>query len=176
MKKLTVYLFLLSLTIFFSCKKSSSSNSNAVNTWTFTQGSTVHSGSVPLGAALNTYLQGNNSYSFGVSGVEQNNGHGFDIVLSLADTTFTQKTYQSGVAISDLITSFYYSTAYGSIDIFYESSNYPTDIGAVMNYTITSFNASTNVLEITFSGQAIDSVGNNVNITNGKVTCKVSKL
>jgi hypothetical protein len=189
MKKLIAPLFLLVI-VLASCKKDAVTNNNSnnsntsgtpgtsANTWTFTQGSTVHSGyfnsSVLLGCTLNTYLQSNNTYTFSLLGQETSNGHFLNIVLSLDDTTFTRKNYSSGAAISDHLDAFFYFATFGT-NIYVSSDNY-LYVGPVMNYTISSYNPSTGVVVMTFSGQVKDVNGNSQNITNGKLTVDVEKL
>jgi len=192
MKKIITIASLFAAVLFVGCKKDTSATSNtgspgtsgvpgtALNTWTFTQGSTTHTGifdNFILTANLNTLLQGNNTYTFTLLGEENANGNFFNIVMSLDDTTFTRKNYESGDSISTMgrIDAFYYFQTFGGTNIFESSNNY-NDIGATMNYTISSYNPSTTVLVMTFSGQAKDSLGNNVNITAGKLTCPVAKL
>jgi hypothetical protein len=192
MKKIIIIASLFVTILFIGCKKDLSATSNTsspggspaisgttLNTWTFKEGSVVHTGvfdSLILTANLNTYLQGSNTYTFGLLGEENANGNFLNIVLSMDDTTFTRKNYESGDSISTMgrIDAFYYFQTLGGTNTF-ESSNYYNDIGATMNYTIDSYNPSTTVLVMSFSGQAKDSLGNNVNITAGKLTCPVEK-
>jgi hypothetical protein len=173
--KFLFYLLFVSIAL-ASCKKASTSTTTtdtSVNTWTFTEGSKVFNGVLLTDATLNTLYQGNNSYTFGMLGPENTTGYEFNIVMSLADTTFTTKTYQSGVSGTDLITAFYYSTSIGGSDI-YKSSDYSP--GSVMNYTIVSYDPVKAILVMSFAGNATDASGNMVAITNGKVTCHIEKV
>jgi hypothetical protein len=167
--------FLLAI-CFISCKKESDNNDNnnqEINSWTFTAGSTVYKGDLFGDALLNTLLQGNDSYTFAMLGGQSTSDGTFNIVMSLLDTTFATKNYQSGVSGTDYITAFYYTHGLGGDEI-YKSSNYSP--GAIMNYVIQSYDPSTKILVITFSGQAKDASGNIVPITNGKVTCRIEKM
>lgn len=177
MKESRLLLFLLVFVAFLSCNKNSESNSTQygtkVNTWTFKEGSNQFSGTLLLDANLNTQLQSNNSYTFGILGTENNTGYIFNIVLSLLDLNFTAKNYQSGVAGNDYLNAFYYSESAASPDDIYKSSN--LDPGPVMNYTITSYDASKDIVTIAFSGKAQLQNGNLVDITEGKVTAHIER-
>jgi hypothetical protein len=192
MKKTIPISLLLAAIVFAGCKKDVSATTNtgspgtsgvpgtALNTWTFKQAGVLHTGifdNFILTANLNTLLQGSNTYTFTLLGEENANGKFFNIVMSLDDTTFTRKNYESGDSISTMgrIDAFYYFQTFGGTNTLESSNNY-NDIGATMNYTISSYNPSTTVLVMTFSGQAKDSLGNNINVTEGKLTCPVAKL
>lgn len=177
MKKV-ILLYLLPAAILLSaCSKKSGSDPNdgtAENSWTFTEGSKVFSGSFVFGtASLNTTLQANNTYTFTMLGVETTSGHLFSIALSLLDLNFTTKTYQSGIAGNDHLNAFYYTETPVSADDIYKSSN--LDPGPVMNYTITAYDATNDVVTITFSGQAQLASGTYVAITNGKLKVKIER-
>jgi len=179
MKKNRLLFFLFIFLAFLSCKKNSDSKDkdpqpgDELNTWTFKEGSNQYSGLLFFDAQLNTLLQSNNSYTFGMIGGETNSTHIFNIVLSLLDLNFTQKNYQSGVDGSDYLNAFYYSESPSSVDNIYKSSNY--DPGPVMNYTITAYDASKDIVTITFSGKAQLTNGTFVDITEGKVTAKIER-
>ena len=177
MKKILLLLF-VSATIFFSaCSKNSNEDDvdygTDVNTWTFTEGSKVFSGNLFFDASLNTFLQNNNSYNFGILGSEKTSGFLFNTYLSLLDLNFTQKSYQSGTAGNNYLNAFYFMESAASPDFTYKSSN--QDPGPVMTYTITSFDAAKDIVTITFSGQANLANGSSINITNGKVTAKFER-
>lgn len=169
--------FLLILLAFLSCKKNSESKGTQygteVNTWTFKEGSNQFSGQLLFDAELNTLLQSNNSYTFGIIGGETNSTHIFNIVLSLLDLDFTQKNYQSGVNGNDYLNAFYYSESPASVDNIYKSSN--LDPGPVMNYTVSAYDASKDIVTITFSGKAQLANGSFVDITEGKVTARIER-
>jgi hypothetical protein len=176
MKKIFLPL-LLSLTIFFSgCSKGHSDDDvqygTSMNTWTFTEGSTVYKGDLAWDPILNTLLQGNNSYTFAMIGPDNESGNTFNVVLSLLDLNFTAKTYQSGIDGNDYLNAFYYFANVG--DNIYKSSN--LDPGNTMTYTITSYNASTDNATMTFSGQVVKTNGTVATISNGKVTFHVDRM
>lgn len=176
MKKTLLLNLCAALILVSACsKKSDKDDDNTTeNSWTFTQGSKKFSGSFFFGSAsLNTLLQSNNSYTFGMLGAESTTGHLFNIVLSLLDTTFTTKTYQSGVAGNDYLNAFYYSETLAGVET-YKSSN--LDPGPVMNYTITNYDAANDVVTIEFSGQAQLENGTYVPITAGKLKVKIERL
>jgi hypothetical protein len=177
MKRNRLLLFLLVFVAFLSCKKNSESKSTQygakVNTWTFKEGSNQFSGTLLFDAELNTLLQSNNSYTFGIIGAENNSGYIFNIVLSLLDLDFTEKNYQSGVDGNDYLNAFYYTESVASPDNIYKSSNY--DPGPVMNYTVTSYDAPKDIVTITFSGKAQLANGSFVDITEGKVTAQIER-
>lgn len=177
MKK-TFLLYLLSAALLLSaCSKKSDNDPNDVtaeNSWTFTEGSKVFSGSFLFGtASLNTTKQANNTYTFAMIGAEKTSGHLFNIVLSLLDLNFTAKTYQSGMDGNDNLNAFYYTETPASVDNIYKSSN--LDPGPVMNYTITAYDATNDVVTITFSGQAQLANGTYVPISNGKLKVKIER-
>ena len=174
MKKALLFYLLPAVLLLSACSKDSDNDGTAENSWTFTEGSKVYSGSFLFGtASLNTTLQANNTYTFGMLGVEKTSGYLFNISLSLLDLNFTTKTYQSGINSNNHLNAFYYSQSAASPDNIYESSN--LDTGPVMNYTITAYDAANDVVTITFSGQAALANGNYVPITNGKVKVKISR-
>ena len=177
-RNLLVFTVLLTF-IFSGCKKDSGDDSNygtEVNTWTFTEGSNVYKGSLFFDPILNTYLQGNNSYTFGFIGEEKTSGYVFNIVLSLLDLNFTTKTYQSGIIGNAYLNSFYYSDSPASLENIYESSNIGVTTGAVITYTVSSYDAGKDIVTITFNGKVSDKNGNLVNITNGKVTGRIERI
>ncbi len=163
--------------LFLSCSKGSGDDSanygTKGNTWTFKEGSKVYKGVLAFDASLNTLLQTNNSYNFGILGVEINSGHFFNLFLSLLDLNFAQKDYQSGIDGNDYLNGFFYFESLGGPNT-YKSSN--LDPGPVMNFKVTSFDSVKDVVTITFSGQAFDINNNTVNITEGKVTAKIERL
>ena len=176
MKKAFLFYLWPAVLLLSACSKDSDNpnDGTAENTWTFTEGSKVFSGSFLFGhASLNTTLQANNTYTFGMLGAEKTSGYLFNISLSLLDLNFTTKTYQSGINSNNHFNAFYYSESPSSPDNIYKSSN--LDPGPVMNYSITAYDASNDVVTITFSGQAELANGNYVAITNGKVKVKVDR-
>jgi hypothetical protein len=173
-----ILLFLLCSVFLFACSKDSSNNEqtngNNLNTWTFKEGTTVYNGSLLLGGALlNTHLQSNKSYTFSMIGPEKTSGFLFNLTLSLLDLNFTQKQYKSGIDGNDYLNAFYYMESPASVDNIYKSSN--LDPGPVMNYTVTAYDASKDIVTIEFSGQAQRADGSLVAITNGKVTAQVQR-
>jgi uncharacterized protein YxeA len=58
------------------------------------------------------------------------------------------------------------------VDI-YKSSN--LDPGPIMNYTVTAYDATKDIVTIEFSGQAQLENGTYVNITKGKVKAKIER-
>src|SRR6266496_4752196 len=158
MKKILLLSLLFLFIIFSSCKKGSGSGGGVsygsdLNTWTFKEGSTVFSGQLLFDEALlNKTLQSNNSYTFDMSGPEKNSGALFSLILSLLDLNFTVKTYQSGTAGNDYLNAFYYTETPSSVDDIYKSSN--LDPGPIMNYTITAYDATKDIVTIEFNGQA----------------------
>jgi|GEM_PF-3030702 len=175
-KTLLLYLLPVALLISACSKSDDSDNEFKENSWTFTEGSKVFKGSFVFGhATLNTTPQSNNNtYTLAMLGAESTSGYLFNIVLSLLDLNFTVKTYQSGVnSVDDHRNAFYYTESPVSADDIYKSSN--LDPGPVMNYTITEYDASGDVVTFTFSGQAQLANGNYVSITNGKVKVKIER-
>jgi hypothetical protein len=177
--KINRLIFFLFISLaFLSCKKDSGSKDSGtqygtkLNTWTFKEGSKQFSGLLLFDAQMNTMLQSNNTYTFGMIGPENSSGYMFTINLSLLDLNFNQKTYQSGVDGNDYINAFFY-TELGSVDDIYKSSN--LDPGPVMNYTITAYDASKDIVTITFSGKAQLANRSFVDITEGKVTAHIER-
>ena len=178
MKKSGFLLLVISI-VLFSCKKShdtttNNGGGNDLNKWTFKQGSTTYSGGLLFESALlNTTLQSNNTYSLSMIGPDSKNPNMFNLILSLADTTFTVKNYQSGNPAVDLLNGFYYFEVNNNADNIYKSAD--LDPGQIMNYTITSYDPVKDVVTITFSGKAVDKDGNEVSITDGKVIAKIDR-
>ena len=177
MKRIILFYLLPATLLLTACSKDSEDDSNGgtqVNTWTFTEGSKVFSGSFLFDhASLNTTLQANNTYTFGMIGPEKTSGYLFNIVLSLVDLNFTVKAYQSGINSNNHLNAFYYSESVVSADNIYKSSN--LDPGPVMNYSITEYDAANDIVTMTFSGQAQLENGTNVAITNGKLKVKIDR-
>ncbi len=178
MKKTLLFPSLVLVIFLMGCKKDSDGGGEnfgtTINTWTFTEGGTTYKGHLLFDASLNTLLQGNNSYTYSMIGPEEESGYFFNLVMSLLDLDFTTTTYQSGVSGTAYLNAFYYFEDFGMVEENYKSSNH--DPGPVMNYTVTAYNASTDVVTITFSGQAKVPGGAIVNITNGKVTARNERL
>ncbi len=157
-----------------SCSKNSDDVPNQdTNTWTFKAEGTTYYGDLFWDPILNPFLQGNDSYTFGIIGGEENSDNIFNILISLADTTFTETDYQSGAGFSDYLTSMNYRVDFTGDAIYESRDNTP---GAIMNYKIESYNATTRELVLTFSGNAFGANGGLVAITEGKVVCLVEKL
>ena len=178
MKKTFILYLLPVLLLVSACSKDSDNDSNndiAENSWTFTEGSNVYSGSFLFGtASLIVGPQANNTYQFAMLGAEKNTGYLFNIVLSLLDLDFTTKNYQSGIdGTNDHINAFYYMETPASLET-YKSSNY--DPGPVMNYTITAYDAANDVVTIEFSGQAQLQSGTYVAISKGKLKVKIERV
>lgn len=88
--KFVVFILPLILLLSACSKDSGDPKDPEENSWTFTEGSNVYSGSFLFGhATLNTTLQSNNTYTFAMLGAEKNSGYLFNIVLSLLDLNFT---------------------------------------------------------------------------------------
>jgi len=147
-----------------------------VNTWTFTEGSKVYKGTLCFDPILNTYLQANNSYTLAFIGEEKTSGYVFNVVLSLLDLNFAVKTYESGVMGTSYLNALYYNVSPPNLPNVYESSNMCVNPGAVITYRVSSYDASKDIVTITFSGKAFDKNGNLVNITDGKVTGRISRI
>lgn len=178
MKKTALLYFLPVLLILSACSKDSdkdADNGIAENSWTFTEGSKVFSGSFVFEtASLNTGAQANGTYTFTMLGAEKTSGYLFSIALSLLDLNFTTKTYKSGISSDDHLNAFYYTSSPVTPDI-YKSSD--LDPGPVMDYTITAYDAANDVVTIEFSGQAQLTDGTtHVPITNGKLKVKIDRL
>lgn len=176
MKKILIAFSVVAIFL-VSCKKDKETEPEAkpedAYGWTFDAEGKTYKGGLFWDPLLNTYLQGNNSYTFAVLGGEST-GKVFNVVLSLLDTTFTHATYQSGASHADeYINAFYFSEKLTE-KMIYKSSNY--DLGPVMDYKIESYNPDTRILIITFSGKAQNTSGAYVAITNGKLICKVEKM
>ncbi len=177
MKK-SLFTILILAGVLLSCKKETinqdQDQDQAVNSWTFKAQGNTYKGELWGDPLLNTFLQSNNRYNFAMLGVELNSGRIFNIVMSLADTTFSTKNYQSGLSEPDYVTmGFYFSEGIAGEDI-YKSSN--LDPGPVMNYNIESYNATTRVLIMTFQGNVHGPSGTILPVTDGKLTCKVDKF
>lgn len=160
-----------------SCKKDKTTTpevkQDQINTWTFDAEGKTYKGGLFWDPLLNPLLQDNNSYTFTVLGAEST-GKFFNVVLSLLDTTFTHKTYQSGASHAEEYINAFYFFENNSIDNIYKSSNY--DLGPVMDYTIESYNPDTRLLIMTFNGKAQKTDGSYTNIANGKLICKVERM
>jgi hypothetical protein len=175
----TALCFLLTLTVLLSaCSKDSDKEDDnygtKLNTWTFTEGSKVFSGSLMFDyAILHKTLNNFNKYSLDMVGLEKTEGNLFSLNLDLVDLDFTHKTYQSGLPGYVDHNMFSYSVPV-LIDDIYKSSNF--DAGPVMNFTIAAYDAAKDIVTITFSGQAQREDGTYVNITNGKVTAKIDRF
>lgn len=175
MKNILFTAFILTAAL-LSCKKESvneDQDEQPANAWTFKVQGVTYKGEFLWEPLLNTYRQENDTYSFGMLGAEPSSGKVFNIVMALADTTFTQKNYQSGISDTDAITAFYFSETVAGDDI-YKSSN--LDPGPVLNYKIESYDAATQRLVMTFQGNVQELDGNIVALTDGKVTCRVDKF
>jgi len=170
MKKLLLVL-IIAITL-VSCKKESDDNEIRINTWTFKAEGSLYQGELLWDPLLNTLLQSNDTYTFSMLGTDIS-ANLFNIVISLADTTFTQPDYQSGIIGSDHVTSFFYGADLAGQHLF-QSSNH--NGAAIMNYKVESFDPSTKVLILSFSGNAEDTNGGVVAITDGKVRCQIEKM
>lgn len=173
MKKLFICILIVA-TGLLSCKKSTTdSPAQELNTWSFKVSGTTYQGDLYWDPLLNTLLQGNDTYTFTMLGGEANSDRVFNIVMSLADTTFTAQNYQSGLVGTDHITAFYFTHGVGGAEIF-KSSNY--DPGPVLSYRIESYNAATREMNLSFNGNVKDENGNLVSLTEGKVRCTIEKM
>jgi len=173
-----IFSFAASLTLLFSsCMKHASDYEpaigEAVNTWTFKDGSKTYFGDFVSNPVLGKTIQSNNTYTLSMAGIQKGSGQLLTMAISLADLDFNVKSYQSGINGSDHATSFSYSGSAGSRDAIYSSSN--VDPGAVMTYNISHYNAVKNIVTITFSGQVYDASGNLMNISKGKMTAHVDR-
>lgn len=171
---LIVFLIACSL---FSCKKESEKIDQPINSWTFTAAGTVYEGDLIWDAAIYTSPQVTDFYRFGMNGFRRISKdmytyEAFILGFSLRDTTFTVKNYQTGIANNQVNDAFHFKYGLSADgEVFFESSNLHP--GPIMDYVIESYEPSTRILVITFSGEAIDASNNRVPITNGKVTCRV---
>lgn len=153
---------------------SSDSQEIGMNEWRFTESGHAYNGFLVLnGATLNTHLQGNNTYTFGLLGAESGTGYIFNIILSVADLDFTQKAYRSGISGNDEINAFYFSQTVLSANT-YKSSN--LDPGPVMDYNIIDYDAENDVVTITFSGKAQMMSGEYADITDGIIKAKIARF
>lgn len=170
-------LFLLTAMIcvvLISCKKESAENKQAVNSWTFKVDGTTYKGTIFFDAQLNTILQSNDTYTLSMLGFETSNtDRVFNVLISLADTTFSVKDYKSGIAGSDHLTSFYFTNGVGGDEIFKSTNTSP---GPIINFQLQSFDQATSVLTFTFSGNVMDDNGTVLALTDGKVVCHVEKM
>jgi len=160
------------LLLLFSCNKKSETKKEAelaLNTWTFTQGSTVYKGTIFQPKSLiQKRVNSDGSHTFNATGPIENGNNIFEILLNLADTTFTRKDYISGISRTENQNHFVFMESINSSKMIYNSTDYAP--GAKINYTISSFDKSRSVLTITFSGEAFDENKKKVKITDGKVT------
>jgi len=175
MRTLTFTLF-ASLTLFFSsCMKHAEDYvpgyGEVMNTWTFYDGAQNYFGTFLINPVLNTTIQSNNTYTLDMTGMEKTSGQVLTMAISLADLGFTIKSYQSGIGGSNHSTAFYYSGSAASRDAIYSSTN--NDPGAVMNYTISSYDAATKTATISFSGEVFNTNGKLVRISKGKMTANI---
>src|SRR5688572_28037336 len=120
MKKLILF-YLLPVVLLFTASSNDSDDGSdpgtEVNSWTFTEGTKTFSGSFVFGhASLNTTLQVNNTYTFGMLGAENTSGSLFNLVLSLLNLNFTVKTYQSGINSNNHLNALYDSESAASPD------------------------------------------------------------
>lgn len=142
-----------------------------MNTWTFYDGTKNYFGNFLIKPVLNTTVQSNNTYTFDMTGIERSTGQVLTMAISLADLNFNVKSYQSGISGSNHSTAFYYSGSAASRDGIYSSTN--NDPGAVINYTISSYDAAKNAVTISFSGEAFNINGKLVKISKGKMTANI---
>jgi hypothetical protein len=170
-------LFALLSLAFTSCMKHASDYEPPygveVNTWTFFDGTKHHVGVFLNNPVLNTTAQPNGTFVLDMTGTERSSGKLITMAISLADIELSARTYQSGISGSTDATAFYYSGSAGSRDAIYSSAN--VDPGAVMNYSITYYDAVKNLATLTFSGQVFDTNGNLVKITKGKMTAHIDR-
>ena len=177
MKK-SIFAFLASLTLLFSsCMKHASDYEpvmgEALNTWTFKEGSKTYAGVFLVSPVLHTTIQSNNTYTLDMTGIQKGSGQLLTMAISLTDLDFTVKSYQSGITGSDHATSFNYSGSAGSRAAIYSSTN--NDPGAIMTYDISHYDAVKNTVPLTFRGHAFDAGGNLMNISKGKMTAYIDR-
>ena len=177
MRTLTFTLFASLTLLFSSCMKHAEDYEpgygEAVNTWTFYDGTKNYFGIFLINPVLNTTIQSNNTYTLGMTGIERMSGQELTMAISLADLDFNVKSYQSGIGGSDHSTAFYYTGSTASRDGIYSSTN--NDPGAIMNYTISSYDAVKNTATISFNGEVFDINGKIVNISKGKMTALIDR-
>ncbi len=176
--KTLIFSFAATLTLLFSsCMKHANDYEpvmgEALNTWTFKEGSKTYTGVFLVSPVLHTTIQSNNTYTLDMTGIQKGSGQLLTMAISLTDLDFTVKSYKSGISGSDHATSFSYSGSAGSRNAIYSSSN--NDPGAVMTYDISHYNPAKNTVTITFSGQVFDASGNLMNISKGKITAHVDR-
>jgi hypothetical protein len=142
-----------------------------MNTWTFYDGTKNYFGNFHVNPVLDTTLQANNTYTLEMTGMETTAGQVLTMAISLSDLGFTNRYYQSGVGGSNQSTAFYYTGSSASRDAIYSSTN--VDPGAVMNYTITAYDAATKTATISFSGEVFNTNGKLIPITRGKIRATI---
>ena len=176
MRTLTFSLLALLSLLFSSCMKHAEDYipdyGTAPNTWSFNDGSKNYFGVFLANPVLDTTLQSNNTYTLDMTGIEKMSGQVLTMAISLSDLDFNVKSYQSGIGGSDHSTGFYYSGSTASRDGIYSSTN--NSPGAVMTYTVSSYNTVKNIVTISFSGDVFDTNGKLVKINNGKIAANIS--
>jgi hypothetical protein len=130
----------------------------ALNQWQFVANGHTYSGNI--GTAVFTNLIGANLTLVGTM-ASGSMDTVFGITVQFTGTTLDTGTY----ATSDAGTNFSL-TLLQSGNIIYAAN--ATSVPPVLNIIISGYNASTKTVAGTFSGQAYDFNGSNLNITNGK--------
>lgn len=175
MRTLTFTLFASMALLFSSCMKHAEDYvpgyGEVSNTWTFYDGTKNYFGTFLVNPVLNTTIQSNNTYTLDMTGIEKTSGQVLTMAISLADLGFTIKSYQSGIGGSNHSTAFYYSGSVASRDGIYSSTN--IDPGAVMTYTISSYDAAKKTATISFSGEVFNTNGKLIPISRGKMTANI---
>ncbi len=175
MRTLSITLFASMIVFFSSCMKHAEDSipeyGTAPNTWSFSDGTKNYMGTFMANPVLNTTAQSNGTYTLDMTGSEKRFGQLLTMSIALSDLNLTPKSYQSGIGGSNHSTAFFYTGSAGSRDGIYASTN--NDPGAVITYTITSYNPARNLVMISFSGDAFDINGQLVKIIKGKMAANI---
>lgn len=132
-------------------------DSVANNSWKFTDStiSTTYTGIMPAGSTIFSTLLANTLL---ISGTSNNSDSVMLITLILPNPVIETGTYTTGG-----LNSFSFSSV-SSGTTFYKADATTTE---AINVEITSYDAATKILKGKFSGQAVDSLGNTVDIRHG---------
>ena len=132
-------------------------DSVANNSWKFTDstGSATYTGIMPAGLTTFSTLVGNILF---ISGTSNDSDSVLVITLSLPNPVIETGTYSTG-----LLNSFSFSSV-SLGQTLYKADGTTTE---VMNVELTGYDDATKVLKGKFSGQALDSLGNTVNVRHG---------
>lgn len=172
--KLLLCFTVLAIT-FSSCMKHASDlvpgYGEILNTWKFTDGKNHYFGNFQGNAVLHSTPQSNNTYLLEMTGTERATGQVLTMAISLIEPNLSNNTFHSGISGSDHATAFYYSGSAASRDAIYSSSN--NNPGAIMDFTISHYDATQRIATIIFNGEVFDAAGNKAGISKGKLTAKI---